>query len=231
MERIARIVRRRRGQGARDQALQVVGGGRGAPRQRGPALPRQAGVSGEVSGCGGARSSRFARRRSGRRAARGARAGRADAPRRRPHDRSRGRSGISGPLRAFLQGWRLGWTIGRNVRSTPAGPRPMAPRFAGTRRNWPRSRRTSSWPLPPRLGGATGDPHRPDRVPGVVDPVGAGVVDEPGAAGRQRHRVHELRRQHRWEWLELLEEISRRREARRGAWDGIDPYAATLREP
>ena len=24
----------------------------------------------------------------------------------------------------------------------------------------------------------------------VIDPVGAGFVDEPGAAGRQRHRLH-----------------------------------------
>jgi hypothetical protein len=33
----------------------------------------------------------------------------------------------------------LGWTIGRNVcGSTRAGPRPMPPRFADTRRNWSR---------------------------------------------------------------------------------------------
>ena len=37
--------------------------------------------------------------------------------------------------------------------STPAGPRPMPPTFADTRRNWPRSRRTSSWPMAPRPWG------------------------------------------------------------------------------
>ena len=40
-------------------------------------------------------------------------------------------------LAAFHQGLALlGWTIGRNVRIAPAGPRPMPPRFAGTPRNW-----------------------------------------------------------------------------------------------
>ena len=34
--------------------------------------------------------------------------------------------------------------------STPAGPQPKPPKFAGTRRNWWRSRPTSSWPMAPR---------------------------------------------------------------------------------
>ena len=50
-----------------------------------------------------------------------------------------------------LQGWE-NWAgpSAATCESTPAKPRLMLPRFAGTRRNWPRSRRTSSWPLPPR---------------------------------------------------------------------------------
>ena len=34
--------------------------------------------------------------------------------------------------------------------STPAGPPPMQPPFADTRRNWSRSRPMSSWPLAPQ---------------------------------------------------------------------------------
>ena len=45
-----------------------------------------------------------------------------------------------------------------------------------------------------RGGVAAGDPHRADRVRAIaIDPVGAGFVDEPGAAGRQRHRLHAVR--------------------------------------
>ena len=56
---------------------------------------------------------------------------------------------------AFLQGLRA---IGLDrsaatCGSTPAGPRPMPTTFADTRRNWSRSRRTSSWPLAPRPWG------------------------------------------------------------------------------
>src|SRR5258708_5969726 len=46
---------------------------------------------------------------------------------------------------AFLQELALlGWVIGTMCGSTPAGPASMPPRFADTRRNWPRLRRTSS---------------------------------------------------------------------------------------
>ena len=86
-------------------------------------------------------------------AARGARAaGRAGAAHRRAHARSRGRCGISGPHRGVPAGaGRIG--LDRSAAtcgSTRAGPRPMPTTFADTRRNWPRSRRTSSWPLAPR---------------------------------------------------------------------------------
>ena len=89
-------------------------------------------------------------------------------------------------LAAFLQGLQeLGWTDGRNVRIDTAGARAMPTAFADTRRNWSRSRRTSSWPLARR-------PWRPllqatRTVPivfvHVADPVGAGFVDSLARPG------------------------------------------------
>ena len=100
---------------------------------------------------------------------------------------------------AFQQGLQqAGWTIGRNVR--------IDTRWATTDAAEIRRHAAELAALAPDVilapaatTFATGDPHRADRVPGFVDPVGAGVVEEPGAAGRQRHRVHEFRIQHRWE--------------------------------
>ena len=55
---------------------------------------------------------------------------------------------------AFLQALQqLGWTIGRNVRIDIRWATANAAEFADTRRNWPRSRRTSSWPMAPRPWG------------------------------------------------------------------------------
>ena len=56
---------------------------------------------------------------------------------------------------AFLQGLQqLGWTIGRNVRiDTRWADGQCRPTFADTRRNWSRSRRTSSWPMAARPWG------------------------------------------------------------------------------
>src|SRR5580693_8283116 len=47
----------------------------------------------------------------------------------------------------FLQGLqKLGWTTAATCGSTTAGLRPMPTALAHTRRNWSRSRPTSSWP-------------------------------------------------------------------------------------
>ena len=76
--------------------------------------------------------------------------------------------------------------------STPTGPRPMPPKFADTRRNWPRSRRMSSWPRHLDRGAdAAGDPHRADRVPDRHRSGRRRLRRQPGAAGRQRHRFHD----------------------------------------
>ena len=42
-----------------------------------------------------------------------------------------------------------GWTIGRNVQIDTRWATGMQPPFADTRRNWSRSRPTSSWPMAP----------------------------------------------------------------------------------
>ncbi len=78
-----------------------------------------------------------------------------DAAHRRAPARSRGRCGISGPHRGVPAG---AGAIGLDHRPQradrhPLGQRPMPPTFADTRRNWSRSRRTSSWPLAPRPWG------------------------------------------------------------------------------
>ena len=67
----------------------------------------------------------------------------------------------------------------------------------------------SSWP-PAAGGGALLQATR--TVPIVfadrLDPVGAGFVDEPGAAGRQRYRFYRFEYSIGGKWLELLKEIA-----------------------
>ena len=119
-------------------------------------------------------------------AARGARAaGRADAAHRRAHARGRGRSGIQARLAAFLQGLQqLGWTIGRNVRIDTRWATANPPTFAGTRRNWSRSRRTSSWPGTSTVGPLLQATRTVPIVFLIVaDPVGAGFVDSLARPG------------------------------------------------
>ena len=49
---------------------------------------------------------------------------------------------------AFLQRLQqLGWIEGRNVRIDTRWPQAIPTAFASTRRNWPRSRPMSSWPV------------------------------------------------------------------------------------
>ena len=89
-------------------------------------------------------------------------------------------------LAAFLQGLaQLGWTD-RPQRADrhPLGRRPMPPTFANTRRNWSRSRPTSSWPLAPRLGPLLQATRTVPIVFAIVaDPVGAGFVDSLARPG------------------------------------------------
>ncbi len=148
-------------------------------------------------------------------AARGAgAAGRAYAAHRRALARGRGRSGFQTRVAAFLQGLALlGWTISRNVRidtrwatgdaaeirryaaelaalapdvilATAAGPWGHCCRRPAPCRSCSRSRRRSGRRRPRR---------------------------QPGAAGRQRHRVHDYTNTaSSGKWLELLKQIAPR---------------------
>ena len=119
---------------------------------------------------------------------------------RRAHARRRGRSGISGPHRGVPAG---AAAIGLDRRPQRAdrhslGDGRCRPTFADTRRNWSRSRRTSSWPTATSTvrAVAAGDPHRADRVRGRRRSGRRRLRREPGAAGRQRHRFHDVRIRH-----------------------------------
>ena len=134
-------------------------------------------------------------------AACGARAAaRADAAHRRAHDHAlrtirnfrpasrrscRGCSNWAGPSAA---------TCG----STSVGPQAMPTAFASTRRNWSRSRRTSSWPL---AASTVGPLLQATRTVPIVFAVShrsgrRRLRRELGAAGRQRHRVYHVRIRH-----------------------------------
>ena len=104
-------------------------------------------------------------------------------------------------LAAFLQGLQqLGWTDGRNVRiDYPLGAGRCRPTFADTRRNWSRSHRTSSWPAAAAAVAALLQATRTVPIVFVHRPRSGRrrLRREPGAAGRQRHRLHAVRIQHR----------------------------------
>ena len=69
--------------------------------------------------------------------------------------------------------------------STIAGPEAMPTTFANTRRNWSRSRRTSSWPLAARPWSSCLQATRTVPIVFVIvpDPVGAGFVDSLSRPG------------------------------------------------
>ena len=114
-------------------------------------------------------------------------------------------------IAAFLQGLeQLGWTIGRNVRIDTAGPAEMPPTFASTRRNWSRSRRTSSWPMAPRPWEPLLQATRtvPIVFPVVADPVGAGFVDSLARPGGNVTGFMNFEYSIGGKWLELLKQIA-----------------------
>ena len=103
-------------------------------------------------------------------------------------------------LAAFQQGLQqLGWTR-RPQRADrhPLGRDQCRRAFADTRRNWSRSRRTSSWPLAASTVAPLLQATR--TVPIVFACHRSGrrrLRRQPGAAGRQCHRLHEFRIRHR----------------------------------
>ena len=84
--------------------------------------------------------------------------------------------------------------------STIAGPSRHADRNRRTQRNWSRSRRTSSWLWHPDLGAFCRRP-APYRSCSRSSPTGwRRLRRQPGATGRQRHRLHQFRIQY---WREM----------------------------
>ena len=162
-----------------------------------------------------------ARRRGGGVAARGARAAaRADAAHRRAHATRRGRSGSVRPASRRSHRGCSNWA-GRSAAtcgSTTAGPQAMPSAFADTRRNWSRSRRTSSWPLARSTVGPLLQATRTVPIVFVksLDPVGAGFVDSLARPGGNATGFTTFEYSISGKWLELLKEIAPRRDARGG---------------
>ena len=94
--------------------------------------------------------------------------------------------------------------------SSIAGVRAMPTAFAGTRRNWSRSRRTSSWPVAPRPVGALQQATRtvPIVFVNVTDPVGAGFVDSLARPGGNITGFLSFEYGLAGKWLELLKQIA-----------------------
>ena len=123
-----------------------------------------------------------------------------------------GRSGISGPLRGVPAGAGSNWAgpTAATCGSTSAGPRPMPTKFANTRRNWPRSRRTSSWrhgrPAMAALLQVTRTV--PIVFVIVIDPVGAGFVESLARPGGNATGFMMFEYGLSGKWLELLKQIA-----------------------
>ena len=94
--------------------------------------------------------------------------------------------------------------------SISAGAWAMPTTFANTRRNWPRSRRTSSWPLAPRPWRRCYRRPAPCRSCSstVADPVGAGFVDSLARPGGNATGFMQFEYSLSGKWLELLKQIA-----------------------
>ena len=94
--------------------------------------------------------------------------------------------------------------------STIAGAQAMPTTFANTRRNWSRSRRTSSWPLAARPWRRCCRRPAPCRSCSciVADPVGAGFVDSLARPGGNATGFITFEYGLSGKWLELLKEIA-----------------------
>ena len=113
--------------------------------------------------------------------------------------------------RRSCKGWRY-WAgpSAATCGSTPAGPRPMPTTFADTRRNWSRSRPTSSWPMAARPSAPLLQATRtvPIVFPVVADPVGAGFVESLARPGGNVTGFMIFEYSIGAKWLELLKQIA-----------------------
>ena len=110
-------------------------------------------------------------------------------------DERRGRGGNAARFAAFGKALReLGWTEGRNLRTEYRWGEAKPTRCARTRRNWLRSAPdlilANGTPVVRR---APGNPHRADRVRAGDRSGRLRLRPKPGAAGRQHHRLHQIR--------------------------------------
>ena len=160
-----------------------------------------------------ARVHHAARRRGGCVAARGARAaGRADAAHRRAHALRRGRSGSPGPHRGVPAG---AAAIGLDRRPQRADRHPLGrgrcrPTFADMRRNWSRSRRTSSWPMAARPWGRCCRRPAPCRSCSRSSPIRSAPASSTAWRGRAATPPVSCQFEYGMsgKWLELLKEIA-----------------------
>ena len=114
-------------------------------------------------------------------------------------------------IAAFLQGLQeVGWTVGRNVRIDYRWAAGDLTRYAKTRRNWSRSRRTSSWPAAARPRAPLQQATRtvPIVFAQVTDPVGAGFVESLARPGGNATGFTQFEYGMSGKWLELLKEIA-----------------------
>ena len=115
-------------------------------------------------------------------------------------------------LAAFQQGLQqLGWTDRpQRADRLSLGRRRCRPTFADMRRNWSRSRRTSSWPLALRPWRALQQATRtvPIVFAIVADPVGAGFVDSLARPGGNATGFITFEYGISGKWLELLKQIA-----------------------
>ena len=115
-------------------------------------------------------------------------------------------------IAAFLQGLQQSGLDRRPQRADrlPLGRRPMPTTFADTRRNWSRSRRTSSWPVRHRRVAPLLQATRtvPIVFANVADPVGAGFVESLARPGGNATGFMQFEYSLSGKWLELLKEIA-----------------------
>ena len=125
---------------------------------------------------------------------------------------SRGRSGGDRPASRHSCKGCSNWAgpTAATCGSTIAGARAMPTTSANTRRNWSRSRRTSSWPLAPRPWRRCCRRPAPCRSCScsVADPVGAGFVDSLARPGGNATGFMQFEYGMSGKWLELLKEIA-----------------------
>jgi hypothetical protein len=110
-----------------------------------------------------------------------------------PADDAEGQARLAAFTQALKQ---LGWSDGRNRGSTPAGLMPTT--FTGTRRSWPRSRRTSSWAvLAPQLQRRCCRQPAPCQLCSSLSSTRSAPVSSRAWHSRaQRDRVHDFRIRH-----------------------------------